>query len=509
MQDLIYARQSVDKEDSISIESQIELCLREVGNNKYKVFQDKGYSGKNTDRPAFQEMMNCIRNGETNRVIVYKLDRISRSVLDFAGLINEFQKYNVEFVSITERFDTSTPIGKAMLMIVMIFAQLERETIQQRVIDAYKSRSRKGFYMGGRIPYGMKLKEVTIDGIKTRMYEWIPEQIEVVRLIFKLYSNPQTSMTDVMRYLDSRNIRNSKGNNFSLTTLHDLVINTAYVRCDERIYQFFTDQGVNIANDISQFTGTNGAYLYSGENKGRRTMTTLPGSTLVLAPHEGCVDSETWLRCRVKCMNLKQVAKPIKAKRTWLAGKIKCAHCGHALVVREAKRKTKEPWRSFICEWRYIDLSCPGVGSIPVQEVEDVVYVMMLKKLKEYKTLSSRKEQKTPPELIKLQVRQTQLENEIKTFVDKVKSANATTMTYINQRIDELDGELSDVKKQIAEMSASLYSKINTESITNYMDNWDELTMSDKITVVDALISAVIVDKGNIRIEWKTKSVSP
>lgn len=179
--DFIYARQSVDREDSISIESQIELCEIEVTSPESMKFSDKGYSGKNTDRPDFKRMMERVKAGDTTRVIVYRLDRISRSVLDFAELINEFQKYNVEFVSVTERFDTSTPIGKAMLMIVMIFAQLERETIQQRVVDAYRSRSRKGFYMGGRVPYGFRLKDTVIDGIKTSMYEPIPEEIEVVR----------------------------------------------------------------------------------------------------------------------------------------------------------------------------------------------------------------------------------------------------------------------------------------------------------------------------------------
>ena len=106
-----------------------------------------------------------VRAGGIGRIIVYRLDRISRSVLDFANVISELQKYGVEFVSITERFDTSTPIGKAMLMIVMVFAQLERETIQQRVIDAYRSRSRKGFYMGGRVPYGYELENIVLDGI--------------------------------------------------------------------------------------------------------------------------------------------------------------------------------------------------------------------------------------------------------------------------------------------------------------------------------------------------------
>ena len=143
--DAIYCRQSVDRVDSISIESQIEYCQYETRGGAYKTFTDKGYSGKNVDRPQFQIMMDAIRRGEVNRVIVYKLDRISRSVMDFMNLFTEFQQYGVEFVSCTEKFDTSSPMGRAMLKIIVVFAELERETIQQRVMDAYISRSRKGF----------------------------------------------------------------------------------------------------------------------------------------------------------------------------------------------------------------------------------------------------------------------------------------------------------------------------------------------------------------------------
>ena len=184
--DAVYVRQSVDRIDSISTESQVEFCKKEVDGQNFKVYTDKGYSGKNIDRPAFRELLRDIKSGNINRVIVYRLDRISRSVLDFANLIEVFQKNRVEFVSTMEKFDTSTPIGKAMLMIVMIFAQLERETIQQRVIDAYSSRSKRGFYMGGRIPFGFCLKETRIDGIRTKMYEPIESEAEIVRLIFTL-----------------------------------------------------------------------------------------------------------------------------------------------------------------------------------------------------------------------------------------------------------------------------------------------------------------------------------
>ena len=112
--DAIYARQSVDKKDSISIESQIEFCKYELKGGNCKEYTDKGYSGKNTDRPKFQELVRDIKRGLIAKVVVYKLDRISRSILDFANMMELFQQYNVEFVSSTEKFDTSTPMGRAM-----------------------------------------------------------------------------------------------------------------------------------------------------------------------------------------------------------------------------------------------------------------------------------------------------------------------------------------------------------------------------------------------------------
>ena len=152
--DAIYARQSVDKKDSISIESQIDFGKYELKGGNGREYIDKGFSGKNTDRPKFQELIRDIESGLVRRVIVYKLDRISRSIIDFANMMELFQGYQVEFVSSTEKFDTSTPMGRAMLNICIVFAQLERETIQKRITDSFYSRCQRGFHMSGAAPYG-------------------------------------------------------------------------------------------------------------------------------------------------------------------------------------------------------------------------------------------------------------------------------------------------------------------------------------------------------------------
>ena len=219
----IYARKSVFREDSISIESQIEMCGYETKGQDFIIYQDNGYSGKNTDRPDFQRMLSDIKSGKISKVIVYKLDRVSRSVLDFSELMDVFQKYNVDFVSATEHFDTSNPMGRAMLNICIVFAQLERETIQQRVIDAYASRSKKGFYMGGKIPYGFSKAPIVIDGVKTSMYVQKPDESADISLIYELYSKPSATLGDVLRELTARELNtNRRGQHWNTARLSDL-----------------------------------------------------------------------------------------------------------------------------------------------------------------------------------------------------------------------------------------------------------------------------------------------
>ena len=104
----IYARQSLDVKDSLSIENQIELCRR-AAEGEVRVYQDKGFSGKNTNRPAFLRLMEAVKGGEIRRILVYRLDRFSRSIADFSQIWTVLEQFNVQFQSVTENFDTASP----------------------------------------------------------------------------------------------------------------------------------------------------------------------------------------------------------------------------------------------------------------------------------------------------------------------------------------------------------------------------------------------------------------
>lgn len=138
----IYPRKSVYRDNSDSVSVQIQLCKDYAGiifkdqEVEFKIYdKDEGFSGKNMNRPSFQELMDDVQNNVLDVVMVYKLDRISRNVQEFSAMYDIFQKHNVSFVSVKESFDTTTPMGRTVMYILAAFAQLERENTSERVAD--------------------------------------------------------------------------------------------------------------------------------------------------------------------------------------------------------------------------------------------------------------------------------------------------------------------------------------------------------------------------------------
>lgn len=498
--DAIYARQSIDKKDSISIESQIEFCKYETRGGEYKVYKDKGYSGKNTDRPQFQELLSDIKDGKINRVIAYKLDRISRSILDFAEMMQMFEQYKVEFISSTEKFDTSTPMGRAMLNICIVFAQLERETIQKRVTDSYKVRSKRGFFMGGVTPYGFKKESTIIDGVKTSKLVIVPEEAEQILKIYEMYSNPTTSAGDIVKYFRKNGIKKLRYGEWNRGSLIKLIKNPIYVQANLDIYEFFKNQGVNIVNPPTDFNGSNACYLYSESDTNTEKSVRLEGHTLVLAPHTGFVPPNIWIAARSRCLNSGKVLIPHKAKSTWLVGKIRCGKCGHAIAIRRNVTKDKV-YAYLACRVKQDSCSCEGFKSLKLSIVEDFVLQAIKNKLNSFAELTSEQVSMPNPKIDDLKIKEMRIDNEIKTLMEKLTAANDVLTSYINKRITELDKE----KKSIAEERRILTlnnKTIDYKVITDHVKKWDELSFDNKRIVLDTLVEQILITDGHIDICW-------
>ena len=501
MFDAIYTRQSVDKADSISIESQLEYCKYEARGNLYKSYSDKGYSGKNTNRPAFEEMIGDIKEGKISRVIVYKLDRISRSILDFANMMEVFSEHNVEFVSSTERFDTSTPIGRAMLNICIVFAQLERETIQKRVSDAYYSRSKRGFYMGGRIPYGFGKAGTEIDGIKTSMYVPVPEEAEQIKLMYSMYADEDNSLGDIIEYFNKNGIKHLRGGMWSVGRISEMLRNPIYVMADADVYDFFKSQGADIINPVSDYTGYNACYLYQGTVSKTRKQLDLTDKEIVLAPHCGIVPSGDWLKCRIRCLNTRQSTKTCKGMASWLTGKVKCGKCGYGLTI--VKSNTK--WhRYFVCAASLATKKekCRGTGgTIYADVLEEYMLNAIRDKLGEFETLSEKKGKRISPKINQNKIRMSEIDNEVNDLLSKVAGANEVLMQYINERVESLDAKRKKLQEENISLTCSS-DKQNFDVISSHVRDWDNISFGDKQSVVNALIKVIHIADGKIEIKW-------
>jgi hypothetical protein len=360
-----------------------------------------------------------------------------------------FQQYDVEFVSSTEKFDTSTPMGRAMLNICIVFAQLERETIQKRVADAYYSRSLKGFRMGGKAPYGFHTEPIKLDGVNTKKLVGNPDEAAHVRLMFEMYAQPQTSYGDIVRHFAEKGIKD-----VSRPALATMLCNPIYAKSGLDIYEFFKGQGTVIVNDAADFTGTNGCYFYRGRGMKGDTKHNLQGHTLVLAPSEGLISSELWLKCRKKILANTSYQAGRKAIHTWLAGKIKCGRCGKALKAEGSYGR----WY-FRCSKRSDNKSCEGAGTLRIHDTEAFIYAAMVRKLKPFQTLKGRKKAATAsPKLTALQVELAQAEREIETLIDTLTGANPVLLSYVNGKIEELDSRKQALVKEIAALTADAVS---------------------------------------------------
>jgi site-specific DNA recombinase len=161
-------------------------------------YDDGGYSGGSTDRPDLQKLLDDIRARKIDVIVVYKVDRLTRSLADFAKLVELFDAHGVSFVSVTQQFNTTTSMGRLTLNVLLSFAQFEREVTSERIRDKIAASKRKGLWVGGTLPLGYEMKDGKIAIVE--------EEAELVRSIFRRYLE-LGSVNELLRDLRERNIR--------------------------------------------------------------------------------------------------------------------------------------------------------------------------------------------------------------------------------------------------------------------------------------------------------------
>jgi len=237
----VYTRKSTEEglqQEFNSLDAQRESAEAYIVSQKHESwtclphrYDDGGYSGGNTERPAFKKLMEDVEAGRVDCVLVYKIDRLSRSLLDFSRIMEVFEKHNASLVSVTQQFNTTSSIGHLILNILFSFAQFERELISERTSDKISAARRKGKWVGGNLVLGY---DVDPAGGRLLVNE---TEAGRVREIFDLYLKHQALMP-VVRELKERGWttkqwttkknRKAGGRPFDKCSLHSLLTNITY-----------------------------------------------------------------------------------------------------------------------------------------------------------------------------------------------------------------------------------------------------------------------------------------
>ena len=354
------------------------------------------------------------------------------------------------------------------------------------------------FYQAFRIIQEMRdATDNLYPAIRTKKMVADPVAADHVRLMFEMYTEPETSFGDITRYFEEQGIKIYE-KSMVRSFLSQLLRNPVYAQADLELYEFFKSQGAAIVNDASDFAGTNGCYLYQGRDVKEDKDRCLKDQILVIAPHEALIPSDTWLKCRKKLMANTTFQQGRKPKNTWLAGKIKCGHCGYALKATHVPNSTGY----FRCTKRTENKGCPGCGKIRKEEFEQFIFSAMQEKFKDFQILHGR-EEKVNPKLTAYQVELAQVEAEIEKLLDTLTGANATLLAYANKKIEELDTRRQTISKAIAELSVETISPQQIKKLSYYLDNWESIDFDDKRKAADGLISTIKATSDRVQIEWK------
>lgn len=220
----IYTRKSTEEgleQEFNSLQAQREACEAYIKSQKHEHWQllpteydDGGYSGGNMERPALKRLLLDVQNGIVDIIVVYKIDRLTRSLMDFSKIVEVLDKHNASFVSITQHFNTTTSMGRLTLNMLLSFAQFEREVTGERIRDKISASKKKGMWMGGKPPLGYYRKDKKIYPDE--------EKAELVNTIFKKYVELK-STTLLKEWL------NKQGHDISVGNLNCILRNKAYI----------------------------------------------------------------------------------------------------------------------------------------------------------------------------------------------------------------------------------------------------------------------------------------
>ena len=307
-------------------------------------YNDGGFSGGNLERPALQRLLQDIKDGKIDCIVVYKIDRLTRSLLDFSKIIELLDEYKCSFVAVTQSFNTSNSMGRLMLNVLLSFAQYERELTSERIRDKFEASSKLGIWMGGTPPLGYDPKD--------RKLEINVEEAKVVKAIYQSFIDTE-SVTETVRLM------NKSGHKTK-----------TWISTSGRVYQgtTFSKNGLRhiLKNPVYAGKVTHKGNVYDGQ-------------------HEPIINPKLWEKTQgIFTTRGDQVTRPTTRISTppLLKGIFICGCCAAAMTPTYSIKRNGAKYRYYLCssKHRLVNEKC-SVKTISAAEIEGLVVAQVLKLL--------------------------------------------------------------------------------------------------------------------------------
>lgn len=537
----IYSRKSKFTGKGESIENQIELCRNYITEHipnsaqaEILIYEDEGFSGKNLQRPKFQEMMAISKQKHFDYIVCYRLDRISRSVSDFSSLIEDLNIQKTAFICIKEQFDTSNPMGKAMMYIASVFAQLERETIAERIRDNMAMLAKTGRWLGGTTPTGFRSEQekvIAVDNKVRTSCKLVPvsKELELVRFIYDKFLERQT-IGGVTTFLVQNDIKTRQGKDFTNLAVKEILLNPVYCIADSDAYEYFVAHDALVCFNREECDGQHAFLAYNRTDKTKSYQSKKPISewTVAIGKHKGIIPGHVWVKIQ-KLLEEKKLKSTIGTRiphfsNALLSGLLVCGECGHFMRPHIHSHRAREDGSLpfyYICEYkeRSARAKCQ-MKNLDGRVVEKIVCDELLrydqpnsstykslqalrKKVEQYKTTDQDRQSFLTQQI---EEKQSMMKNLVLALAkndsdDFSASIIREQINELNEQREKLQAELSnttfnneaydDCKKQIEMVISALRSLGDISESTDVVD---------KREILRAIIDKIIWDGENIHI---------
>ncbi|MDU6040317.1 MAG: recombinase family protein [Clostridium butyricum] len=512
MKAAIYSRKSKFTGKGESIENQIEMCKKYASDNEYDeifIYEDEGFSGGNINRPEFKQMMKDAKSHKFDVIICYRLDRISRNVSDFSTLIDKLKLLNIGFISIKEQFDTTSPMGTAMMFISSVFAQLERETIAERIKDNMYELAKTGRWLGGTPPFGF-ISEQSLysdaNGKQKKMFQLAPveSECELIKYMYEKYL-ALGSLGKLKKHLSSKEIKTRNNATWDIKALQLILRNPVYVKSDEVVLSYLESKGAKVFGEVNG----NGILSYNKKDS-KDKYKDISEWILSVAKHNGLIDSSLWLLVQKKLDKNKSLAPRLVSNDSsgLLSRVLYCKKCGGKMIQKKghASVKTKEPFRYYVCLNKINFKSCDSkniradilekhVADKIIEETSDTG--SLIKAIDDYKNklqLDSSKSNNLNSIKKQIALKQSQINNLMENI-----SKNPKLFDLFNSKIEELNSELKSLKfkkfeaESVKENTSNALKEIDasTQMLLNFKKLWLHADFSTKKLLIENIVDSV------------------